>query len=185
MNDPVAGLETGAVPPPVAASEPWHVLWTHSHCEQLVCDQLTAWGFHPFLPKMDAWSAAGARRRQVRVPLFPGYLFLNDGLDKFSHTAARKARGLVRILGEGWDRPALVPQEEIETIRRLVSSGLPALCHPYLREGRRVRIVAGPLADVEGVLVKVRPDKGLLVLSVSMLQRSVAVQVDWDQVVPA
>jgi transcription antitermination factor NusG len=67
----------------------------------------------------------------------------------------------------------------------LVNSGLPALCHPYLKEGRRVRIVAGPLAHVEGILVEIRPDKGLLVLSVDMLQRSVAVQIDWTQAVPA
>jgi transcription antitermination factor NusG len=168
-----------------APSGTWHVLWTHSNCEQLVCDQLAARGFHPFLPKMDAWSAAGGRGRMVPAPLFPGYLFLNDSLDKAAHTEARKVRGLVRILGEGWDRPAVVPEAEIEAIRVLVNSGLPALCHPYLKEGRRVRIVAGPLAHVEGILVEIRPDKGLLVLSVDMLQRSVAVQIDWTQAVPA
>jgi transcription antitermination factor NusG len=119
------------------------------------------------------------------MPLFPGYLFLNDALDKAAHIEARKCRGLVRILGDGWDRPARVPEAEIEAIRRLVDSRLPALPHPYLREGRRVRILSGPLAEVEGILVKVRPDRGLVVLSVDLLQRSVAVQVDCTQVAPA
>lgn len=168
-----------------AAGAPWHVLWTHSHCEQLVCDQLAAWGFHPFLPKMAVWSARRGGRRLVNAPLFPGYLFLNDALGKSAHSEARKARGLVRILGESWDRPALIPEREIDSIRRLVGSRLPSLPHPYLREGRRVRIIAGPLADVEGILVKVRPDKGVLVLSVNLLQRSVAVEVDCTQVAPA
>ena len=88
------------------------------------------------------------------------------------------------VLGEGWDRPAQVPEEEIEAIRRVVDSRLPTLPHPYLTEGRRVRIAAGPLAGLEGILVNVRPARGLLVLSVNLLQRSVVVEVDWTQVMP-
>jgi transcription antitermination factor NusG len=121
----------------------------------------------------------------VTVPLFPGYLFLNDALDKARHVEVRKARGVVSILGDGWDRPAVIPDAEMDAIRKIVEARVPAFAHPYLREGNRVRIEEGPLAGVEGVLVRVRPDKGLLVLSVDMLQRSVAVEVDCTQVVPA
>lgn len=165
--------------------DPWHVLWTHSHCEQLVCDQLAAKGFHPFLPCLRVWSTRAGRRRLISVPMFPGYVFLHDALDKTAHVEARKARGTVCILGEAWDRPARVPEAEIQAIRRVVDSGLPTLAHPYLREGRRVRIIAGPLAGVEGILAKARPEKGLLVLSVNLLQRSVAAEVDCADVVPA
>ena len=165
--------------------DPWHVLWTHSHCEQLVCDQLGARGFHPFLPCLRVWSTRAGRRRLISVPMFPGYVFLHDMLDKTAHVEARKARGVVCVLGEAWDRPARVPEEEIQAIRRIVDSGLPTLPHPYLRQGRRVRIIAGPLAGLEGILVKARPEKGLLVLSVNLLQRSVAAEVDWTDVAPA
>lgn len=134
---------------------------------------------------MSAWSLRSGHRRLVSVPLFPGYVFLNDSLDKMAHVEARKARGVVRILGEGWDRPAQIPEAEIEAVRRLVDSRLPTLPHPYLREGRRVRIAAGPLAGVEGILVSARPQKGVVVLSVNLLQRSVAAEVDWTHVVPA
>lgn len=164
---------------------PWHVLWTHSHCEDLVAGQLSAAGFHPFVPRVESWTRRNGARRAVRVPLFPGYLFLNDALDKTRHVEARKARGVVAILGEGWERPAVVPETEIEAIRKVADGRVPALLHPYLREGRRVRIAAGPLAGVEGILVRIRPDKGLLVLSVDLLQRSVAVEVDCTQVVAA
>jgi len=182
-NEWVAAPRTAAAP--AAENGAWHVLWTHSHCEQLVHDQLTAWGFHPFLPKITAWSLRAGRRQPVRAPMFAGYLFLNDSLDKASHTEARKARGLARILGESWDRPAVVPEAEIDGIRRLADSDAPVFAHPYLREGRRVRIVSGPFADVEGILLRSRPDKGLLVVSVSLLQRSVAVEVDGTRVVAA
>jgi transcription antitermination factor NusG len=117
--------------------------------------------------------------------LFGGYLFLNDDLDKAAHTETIKVRGVVRVLGEGWDRPAVVPEVEIKAIRRLVDAGVPMVAHPYIREGRRVRIVSGPLAELEGILMKVRPDKGLLVLSVNLLQRSVAVEIDCTRVAPA
>lgn len=173
-----------AGPGAITPRAPWHVVWTHSHCEQLVCDQLTARGFHPFLPSMGTWSTRAGRRRLISVPMFPGYAFLNDALDKAAHVEVRRARGIAGVLGEGWDRPAQVPEEEIEAIRRVVDSRLPTLPHPYLTEGRRVRIAAGPLAGLEGILVNVRPARGLLVLSVNLLQRSVVVEVDWTQVMP-
>jgi len=163
----------------------WHVLWTHSRCEQMVADQLSAKGFHPFLPQIEVWSVRAGRRRLIDAPMFPGYLFLNDTLGKASHIEVRKARGLARILGEAWDRLAVVPETEIAAIRHVADSRVPVFAHPYLREGRRVRIISGPLADVEGILVKARPEKGLLVLSVHLLQPSVAVEVDGAQVVPA
>ena len=162
----------------------WHVLWTHSNCEDVVSEQLAARGFHPFLPKLETWSRRGGRRRLRARAMFPGYVFLNDSLDKAAHCEVRKTRGLVRVLGESWDRPALVSDVEMEGIRRLAAAGVPAFEHPYLREGRRVHIVEGPLAGLDGVLVKACPARGLLVLSVHLLQRSVAVEVDCTQVVP-
>jgi transcription termination/antitermination protein NusG len=174
--------EPGASDTAVVAA-PWHVLWTNSHCEDLVSAQLSAWGFHPFVPRVATWTRRPGSK--ATVPLFPGYLFLNDTLDKARHVEVRKARGVVAILGEGWDRPAVIPDAEIDAIRKVVEAGVPAFVHPFLREGRRVRIVEGALAGVEGLLLRVRPEKGLLVLSVEMLQRSVAVEVDCAQVVPA
>lgn len=163
----------------------WRVLWTRSHCEQLVHDQLAARGFRPFLPRMTVWGRRGRLAHLSRVPIFPGYLFLDHPLDKRAWLEVRRARGLVGILGEGWDRPATVPAGEMEGIRLLSESSLPALSHPFLKEGARVRIVDGPLSGVEGILARARPGKGLVVLSVSLLQRSVAVEIACTSVTPA
>ena len=156
----------------------WRVLWTRSNCEQLVYDQIATKGLEPFLPTIEAWSRRGGVRHRSRVPLFRGYLFLRHAMDKASYLEVRKARGLVRMLGERWARLDAVPDAEIEAIQRLVQSGDPILPYPYLREGQRVRITRGPLADVEGILVRANPKKGLLVVSVNLLRRSVAVQLD-------
>jgi transcription antitermination factor NusG len=168
----------------VEAEPRWHVLWTRSHCEQLVHGQLEAGGFEAFLPKVNVWSRRGGLRHLARVPMFPGYLFLLHPMDKRSYLAVRRARGLVGILGERWDCLATVPDRDIEALRALSDSNLPGGPHPYLKEGQRVRIVRGPLAEVEGFLVRSDPDKGLLVLSVDLLRRSVAVQIDCTSVVP-
>ena len=165
-----------------AGARKWYALWTKSHCEQRVCDQLAAKGFHVFLPKIEAWSRRGGVRHHIHVPMFPGYLFLHHAMDLNSYIEVLKTRELVRVLGDGHDRLrdrlAVVPDAEIDAIQKVVQSQLPALPYPYLREGQRVRITQGPLAGVEGILVHTKPNKGLLVLSIELFQRSVAVEVD-------
>jgi transcription antitermination factor NusG len=99
-------------------------------------------------------------------------------MDKYSYVEIRKARGLVNILKEREDRLAVVPDTEIESVRAVVRSQTPILPYPYLCEGQKVRIVQGPLVNVEGVLIQTKPDKGLLVISIDLLQRSIAIEVD-------
>jgi transcription termination/antitermination protein NusG len=164
----------------------WHAVWTHSHCEQMVYQQLVAKGFQMFFPTIETWSTRGGIRTLSRIPMFSGYLFLRHAMmDHASYVEARKVRGLVRILGEGWDRLTVIPDAEISAIQKVVEAKLPALRHPYLREGQRVRIARGPLAGVEGILVQAKPDKGLLVLSIELFQRSIAVEVDCTLAVAA
>jgi transcription antitermination factor NusG len=162
----------------------WYVLWTKSHCEPQVCDQLAPQGFELFLPMMDVWSRRNGMRYHSAVPMFPGYVFLHHAMDEVSYIAVRKARGLVSVLGRSWDRPAVVPDREIEAIRKVHDARVPVLPHPYLREGQRVRLTAGLLAGAEGVLLRTKPNKGLLVVSIGLLQRSVAVEVDTTLVEP-
>ncbi len=162
----------------VAAGPQWHALWTHSHCEQMVRDQLAAKGFEMFLPTIDVWSRRAGLRRRISAPMFSGYLFLRHAMDKPSYIEVRKTRGLVNILGESWDRLAVVPVGEIAAIQTTVQSRLPILPHAYLREGQRVRIVRGPLANVEGILVRQKPRSGWVVLAIQLLRQSVAVEVD-------
>jgi transcriptional antiterminator NusG len=184
MMNPSSSIES-VQQPLGAAPGNWYALWTQSHCEQLVHDQLAAKGFQVFLPKIEAWSRRNGVRHRIRMPMFPGYLFAHHEMDHASYVEVRRARGLVCILGDGWNRLAAVPDDEINAIERVVHAQLPAQPHPYLREGQRVRITGGPLAGVEGIMVQTKPDKGLLVLSINLFQRSVAVEVDCTLAVAA
>ena len=182
LGSSVADQTTAQTP---AGSKRWHALWTRSHCEQVVHDQLAAKGFELFLPEVDVWSSRGGVRRLISAPMFPGYLFLHHAMDKASYVEVVKARGLVKVLGEQWDRLHVVPDVQIEALQRVLAARAPVLPYPFLQEGQRVRIARGPLADVEGILVQSKPNKGLLVLSVTLLQRSVALAIDCTQVVAA
>jgi transcriptional antiterminator NusG len=165
-------------------TESWYALWTHSHCEQLVHDQLTQRGFRAFLPTVDVWSRRRGIRRLVRVPMFAGYLFVHHLMDKHAHVEMKKTRGLVRVLGERWDQLAVISNEEMASVQRVANANTPVLPFPYLREGQRVRITAGPLSGVEGFFVDGNAQRGTLVVSVHLLQRSVSVAVDATDVAP-
>jgi transcription termination/antitermination protein NusG len=165
-------------------SRKWCVLWTRSQQEHLVFEQLSEKGFHLFLPTLEVWVRRNGTRYRATVPMFPGYLFLYHAMDKSSYLEVTKARGLMRVLGERWDALAEVPDREISTIQRIYQTGLPAVSHPYLQMGERVRIATGVLEGVEGILVRTKLEKGLVVVSVNLLQRSVAVEIDCALVVP-
>jgi transcription termination/antitermination protein NusG len=170
----------------VGAHQPqWYALWTHSHCEQLVRGQLDSRGFEVFLPTIGVWSWRAGVKHRIRRPLFPGYLFVRDVLSASRYVELLKARGLVGVLGGQDGGPGEIPEVEIDAIRSLVNSKLPASPYPYLQTGRRARISEGPLAGVKGILVDRRAGKRLLVLSVHLFRRSVAVEVDCPLAVAA
>ncbi len=166
------------------ASAAWYAIWTHSHCERLVAGQLAAKDIPPFLPEMRIRS----RRRGVPVivsaPMFPGYLFVHQAMDKHTYVEILKVRGIVRILEDGWTRLTPIPDADIAAIRRIVDVDVPVFAHPHLAQGERVSILEGPLAGIEGVFVRGQAREGWLVISVDLLGRSVAVQIDGAAVVP-
>jgi transcription antitermination factor NusG len=141
-------------------------------------------GYEVFLPTVHKWSRNKRVQRLYRAPLFPGYLFVRHAIDRFSYLDISKARGLVQILGDRWDRLAAVEDREIEALMKLQEADIPRMPYSYLREGEPVRIISGPLTNVEGIFVKPDSERGLLVLSVALLSRSVAVHVERSQVVP-
>jgi len=163
----------------------WYALYTRSHCEQLVYSQVVVKGFHVFLPKIEVWSRRVGQRRRISMPMFSNYLFIRHAMDKLSYLEVRQARGLIRILGERWDRLGVVPDADIEVIQKVLQARMPILPYPYLKEGQRVRIMSGPLVGAEGILMRHRLEKGVVVLSVDLLQRSIAVEIDCSIVAAA
>jgi transcriptional antiterminator NusG len=165
------------------AEHAWYAVWTKSHCERLVLDQLSAKGFTAFLPEVGMWSKRLGKMHVVPVPMFPGYLFVRDEMSKHAYVEMLKVRGLVRILENGWSRLTPVPNGEVESVERVVQSKVPVFQHA-LHEGDRVRVKEGPLAGAEGVFIQDKPGSGRLIVSVGLLGRGIAVEVDCTSVTP-
>jgi len=161
-----------------SADAAWYAVWTQSHYENIVAEQLSAKGFAAFLPEMSVWSKRDGEMRLIRVPMFPGYLFVRDSMDKRSYIEILKSRGVVRILEDGWTRLTPVPDEEIEAIQQVVGADVPVFPHANLARGDRVEVTDGPLAGLEGIFIQGKNSKGRLVVNVELLGRSVAVEVD-------
>jgi len=161
----------------------WYATYTRSKHEQKVNGRLERKKIETFLPLIERWSRRKDRRKRIHLPLFPGYLFVRAEMDAYTHLEILKTDSVVRILCQG-DKPAPIPDEQIHAIQVLIKNGIAVTPYPYLREGMRVRVVNGPLSGVEGILVKTKPDKQRLLLSVDLIQESVSVEIDESDVEP-
>jgi transcriptional antiterminator NusG len=166
----------------VPQDDNWYAVWTQSHCEHVVAQQLDAKGVQAFLPEVQMWSKRAGTMRLIKAPMFPGYLFVRTAMTKRTYIDMLNVRGLVRVLERGWTALTPVPETEISTLQHVVRAELPVLPHAHLHQGDRVRVTDGPLAGVEGVFVNDNQSKGRLVVSVGLLGRSVAVEVDCTSV---
>lgn len=153
----------------------WYALQARAGMEKIASAGLCGKGYEVFLPLYPVQRRWSDRVKEVEVPLFPGYLFCRfDPLDRLVPVLTTPS--VSRIVSAG-RIPIPVVEEELEAIRRIVQSGLAAEPWPFLRAGCHIAIERGPLAGLEGVLTRVAGGHRLVV-SVSLLQRSVAVQVD-------
>jgi transcription antitermination factor NusG len=153
---------------------PWFALMVRSNREKTASLLLENVGYECFLPTSKYTRRWSDRMKEIEVPLFPGYLFCR--MNPHNRLRVLMTPGVIQIVGVG-TTPIPVEEEEITAIQRVGKSGLSTMPWPYLEVGHAVRIEDGPLRGLSGIVVKIK--SGLkLVLSVSLLQRSVAVEVD-------
>ena len=155
-------------------NEAWHALHTRYQHEKVVAELLARQGFETFLPLYTTVHRWKDRTKRLSLPLFPCYVFLRGGVDR--RLQILKTPGVHAIV-ESAGRPGVIPELEIAAIQRAVENSLRIKPHPFLESGDWVKIKSGPLVGLEGILVR-KQDQLRLVLSVEMLGRSVAVEVD-------
>lgn len=152
----------------------WWALYTRHQHEKVVADTLTAKGFEVFLPLYNSVRRWKDRRKTLSLPLFPCYVFVRGGLDRRVQVVTTP--GVHMVLSRG-EEVALIPEFEIQAIRRVVEGYFDVEPHPFLHCGDRVRVTRGPLTGIEGILIR-KKNLFRLVLSVDMLVQSVAVEID-------
>ena len=156
----------------------WFAVQVRSPLEQWLSVTLREKGYEAYLPTYRSRRTWSDRVKEIDQPLFPRYLFCRfDPMYRLPILKTPHVQGIVSI-GRA---PIAIPDHEIEAVRRMVSEGYTARPWPYLREGQHVRIRKGPLTGVEGILTEFKKAYRLVV-SIELLQRSVAAEVDGDWV---
>jgi len=153
---------------------PWYAILTKTGREKNATLLLENSGFACYLPVSKSSRKWSDRTKEMDVPLFPGYLFCR--MNPNDRLPVLIIPGVVQIVGTG-KTPIPIEEQEIAAIQRVGSSGLTTVPWPYLQVGQMARIEVGPLQGMSGIVVRIK--SGLkLVLSVQLLQRSIAVEID-------
>jgi transcription antitermination factor NusG len=158
----------------------WFALRVKSRAEKIVAAIARNKGFEEFLPLYESRRRWSDRFKSVELPLFPGYVFCR--LNPEARLPLLTIPGVLSIVGIG-KIPVAIDDSEIVSIQAALKAGLLAEPYPFLEVGQRVRLAEGPLAGLEGFLVEVRKQQRLAV-SVTLLKRSVAVEIDRHWVRP-
>jgi len=163
---------------------PWYAVHTKSRHEDRAFLGLLQKSFSAFLPKIEVWSKRKDRRKRIMIPMFPGYLFVElPVLTNEIKVDVLKTFGVVRILGKPTgSQPIPVPDEKIDAIRRIVDSKVEVQQFQYPKVGEPARIIDGPFKGIEGLVLKTDYEKEVFVVSIELLQRSVAIKLEGFQI---
>lgn len=152
----------------------WFALQVRPQSEHVVAMHLHHKGYDGFLPLYKSRRKWSDRIKKIEMPLFPGYVFCRTTSDVIGRAVTTP--GVIRIVGNG-RAPIPVEDEEITSIQKIIESNLSSIPTPHVAIGQKVCIRRGPLAGAEGIVVKAN-DNYRLVVSIGLLLRSVAVEID-------
>lgn len=158
----------------------WFAVQTKPRHEKKVNDELSAKGLRSFLPLYQERRQWSDRRKSIEVPLFSSYVFVRLAEGPEPRTRVLRTMGVVRLVG-ACGRGTPLPDEQIAALQVIVNERIPLAAHTYLKIGERVRICRGTLTGIEGVLVAIKSGRRLVV-SVDLIQKSVALQLDGIEV---
>ena len=161
----------------------WFALQTRPRHEKKVNVDLSEKGIESFLPLRREKRRWSDRQQWVETPLFSHYVFVRIPISVESRARVLQTTGVVQFAGAP-GRGTPIPEEQIATLQTIVSQRVPIMAHEYLRVGQRVRIYGGALDGIEGVLSAIQNDR-TLVVSVDLIQKSVAIRIDGFEVEPA
>jgi transcription elongation factor/antiterminator RfaH len=158
----------------------WYVLHTRSRFENVVNDGLLKKSMEVFLPKIQVRSKRRDRRLLIKVPLFPGYIFVKTDLEASEQLEIVKTVGVVRFIGNS-QGPVAVPAETIESLMIMVASENPVTTGYRLKKGDRVIVVDGPFTGVTGYFVRYR-GQGRVVVNIDALGQYASVDVGEEDI---
>ena len=170
----------GDVLPAEYLEERWYAAQTSANHEKRVAEQLNLRAVEAYLPLYTSVRRWKDRRVRLELPLFPGYVFVRLALR--DRLQVLQTPSVARLVGFG-GQPTPLPEQEIDSLRRGLTHDMLIEPHPYLKVGQRVRVKTGPLQGLEGLLLR-RKKTSRFVISLDLIMRSVAVEIDTAELEP-
>jgi len=160
----------------------WYALRTRARHEKRVDLELQGKGIESFLPLLNESHRWSDRQQVVSVPLFPGYVFARTQ-NKLEHRVrVLRTTGVIGFVGfRGMGIP--IPEEQIHAIRSVVEERISFGPYAFLNVGQRVRIVGGSLHGIRGIISEKKGETSL-VISIDLIQKSIAIRVDGFRIEP-
>ncbi len=158
-------------------SHEWYALHTRSRFEQKVYDGLVGKSLEAFLPRIEVISRRKDRRKKILVPMIPGYVFIRSVLEAEEYYRIIETVGVVRIVANK-GKPLPATKEEISSLMILDGTDRTVQNRVYMKRGDLVMIVEGPLKGLVGFYLRHKGKTDKVVVSVELLQRSLAVVID-------
>lgn len=170
--------------PKLSGSElAWFALYVQVNHEKEVQKRVEQKTVECYLPLLECWSKRLDRRKRIQKPLFPGYIFVHTILDNYTNVQILKTPGAISILKSS-EGPLPIPPYQIDSLKKVLGSTATVSLYPYLKEGDRIEVVRGPLVGCVGVLIRQNQNRGTLVISVDIIQRSVSVELNMEDIKP-
>jgi transcription antitermination factor NusG len=160
----------------------WYAVHTRARHEKMVLERLREQGITTYLPLIRETHRWSDRKKVVEMPLFNCYVFARFVPSNEERLRVARTLGVLQVVGAGGEALA-IPDDQIEAVRSVAEGQLPWSVHPFLKIGQRVRIRSGALDGVEGILVG-RDGERTLIVSVDVIQRSLAVRIEGYDVEP-
>lgn len=158
-------------------SRKWFAVHVRSRHEFRVFERLSEAGIEAFVPVVERLQKWADRKKVIDFPLFPGYIFVYIPNSYDNMLAVLKKPGVVRFLGMIPGEPEQVPEEQVDSLKKLVSLKSEIDPYPYLKQGQQVKIRRGALKGAVGILTE-KAGQHLFVVSIDILQQGVSVKID-------
>ena len=165
---------------PQPETSSWFAVQTRPRHEKKVNMGLKEKGLHSFLPVRQERRKWSDRQKWIEVPLFSQYVFVRIAEGAEWRTRVLRTNGVVRFAG-AVGRGTPIPDEQIENLQTIADHRVPCTPHEFLKVGERVRIRGGVLNGIEGILASIKSDRSVVV-SVDLIQKSVAIRIDGFEV---
>jgi transcription antitermination factor NusG len=155
----------------------WYALHTRSRFEQKVYEGLAGKFVETFLPRVQVMSRRRDRSKKILVPMLPGYVFVRSALEPEEYWRIIRTVGVVRMIRFKGD-PVPADENEISSLMIMDGTDRTVQNHTYVRKGDRVMIMEGPLKGLVGFYLRRKGQSEKVVVSVELLRRSLAVEID-------